>query len=195
MSEQKAPESTNKGPQIWPPVYNKSPYERPRTPASTGETVTVGCKMPNGIILRIFDMVDRTEEIYGALRTFKIAQFTGKEVRLNGSRLSMQDIQDGNLPEYPIIAQTGFALTLGVPKDFWDRWLEDNRDTPLVQNGIIFAAGSQRDATQESRNRESIRSGLEPIDPTNPPVGLRPLRLQGGGISKIEKMSHDTDNL
>ena len=53
----------------------------------------------------------------------------------------------------------GYALTMGCPKELWERWLSDNKDTPMVLNGLIFAHDSERSTVSEAREKEALRSG------------------------------------
>lgn len=130
----------------------------------TGDTVTVACKMPFGLLLRIYDMVDATEpRPDGGRNVIKRAKQIGDDVRVNG-------YADGWRPGDPS-PEPAYALTHGVSKDFWDRWRSLNADADIVKNRLIFASPASDRAHDESREHEAQRCGLEPISPP-PPVEL-----------------------
>jgi len=59
-----------------------------------------------------------------------------------------------------------FALTHNVPRLFWDLWLEQNADSALVRNGLIFAHKQAASVTDQLRDHEDLTCGLEPLTPT-----------------------------
>ena len=141
-------------------------------PTTTGETVTVACKMPHGLELRLFNMVDKREIGQGG-NTFMIkeAQEVGERVRLNGFAHPQN-----KAPKSPIVG--GYGLTFGVSKDFFDHWLEQNRDSDIVKNGLVFAHSKPGHTEGKAEEQKGIRSGLERLDPTRPPPGIKPLNAQ-----------------
>jgi len=133
----------------------------------SGETVTVACKLPGGLILRVYDMEDYPEPVMGG--GVKLAQRAVKvddEYRLNGAAVDLRRVLRGNGPAHHIVG--GYALTPGIPKDFWDRWLNDNRNSDLVRNGLIFAQRNDMSAMSQAQEQAELPSGLEPIDPDKP---------------------------
>lgn len=134
------------------------------------DTVTVGCKVPQGLVL----------DIYGAPETHR-AGITPTAIRsftLKGSRFPKNDagvaVKQWNVQG----GDAGFGITEGVPADFWAAWLEQHKDSELVTNGIVFAVGTVADAEAEAKSRETVKSGMEPIDPDAP---------QKQGVPGIEK--------
>jgi hypothetical protein len=138
-------------------------------PATGTATVTVACKVPNGLILRTWKMEDTTEPLFGGgERTIKNGKAfqVGEDVVIHGSALNPLTLRAGELPEYPHVG--GFALTHGVPADFWELWREQHADHPAVKNGLIFAYASQDAAAGAARDRKDLVSGFEGIDPDDP---------------------------
>lgn len=128
------------------------------------ETVTVALKHPHGLILRLYDMVEVDEPLMGGgYKTVKRAQQIPGEVRING-------YSQPNKKVPPAATSGAFALTYGVPKLFWEKWLADNKGHPYVEKGLIFAAASNGYVSQKAKEREELRSGLEPINPDRPPM-------------------------
>ena len=157
------------------------------------DTVSVACKLPNGVILRGFRFETfQRPVIGGGMREVKEAVQTGEVFKINGNAAPYaQPLLDaeGN----PIQLEQSFAITRDVPKDFWDRWLEQNKDTPMVKHGLIFAAPAAKplELRAAAKAHRDNRHGLEPIDthpdakdPRNPP---RASKLRAGSISAIAK--------
>jgi hypothetical protein len=141
----------------------------PAAPATrkAGAKVTVACKLPHGLILRVFGFDTRSEPVMGGgSKEVKVARQIGESVTLNGNAVPF-----GKAPEHPIIG--GYALTHGVDKELFDKWLEQNRDSDLVRNRLIFAYESQDKAVDRAKEHAKARSGLEPIDPDNLPKGIQ----------------------
>jgi hypothetical protein len=127
-------------------------------------SVTVGLKLPQGLILRLFKMEDATGPGYvpGERRAVEY----GERVRIRGTAH-----EEGMRPKVPIVG--GYALTSGVPKDFWDAWLEQNKDSDLIRNKLIFAYSKVDSAKAAAREHKSTRSGLERLDTSTRTVGDR----------------------
>lgn len=133
-------------------------------------TVTVGCKLPNGPVLRIFEMIKQREPVLGGgTRMLQIAQAVGPEVRLQGSNVPF-----GRRPNYDIIGD--FALTKNVDAAFFRTWLIQNRDSDLVKNKLIFCYKSLEDARAHAADNAHLKSGLEPL-----------IRSEEGGDPRVPK--------
>ena len=63
----------------------------------------------------------------------------------------------------------GAALTHGVDKAFWDRWLDENKTSPMVVNGLIFAHEKVDFVKGKARENKALKSGLDPLVPDNDP--------------------------
>ncbi len=130
-------------------------------------SVTVACKLPAGLKLRVFDMIETQEPVMGGgSRTVKVARENPKSVTVKG-----WSHPQNMAPNAPIVE--GFALTPNVDKDVWDAWLKDNADSDVVKNGLIFAHEKAGGAEAESKDKKSLRSGLERLDPNKLPRGIQ----------------------
>lgn len=146
------------------------------------ETVTVACKLPSGLRLRVFDMVKVQEPVLGGgVRDVDRAQQTGEMVKINGYNRPTPRKSSGLPTEEPT-----YALTYNVPKDFWDKWYEQNRGTKLVKERLIFAAKGAENTKAIERENERRRSGFEPLDPENLPKGLD-VRAKGIDVKSYDK--------
>lgn len=125
---------------------------------STPDTVTVACKLPNGLHLSLRDTHGR--EIWGHT-------VAGNAVRRHQE--TMAPLMGGPVVEF------GYALTPGVNGERWEEWLTIHKHLPAVANGLIFANGSAADVRVEAQVMEEIKSGFEPMDPTYKGDGLEPM--------------------
>lgn len=155
------------------------------------DTITVASKMPNGLVLRLFRMEEFAEPVMGGgQRQSQRAIQTGDEYTLNGTAFSIERALRGDLPRHQIAG--GFALTPGIPRDFWEQWLKQNEKSDMVRNGLIFAQASEQRARDAALEKEGLRSGLEPLDPDRLPADVRRIKRDtnpGSGASS------DADNL
>ncbi len=155
------------------------------------DVVTVACKLPNGLILRTFRFETfQRPVIGGGIREVKEALPTGQQFKIHGNTAPYaQPLLDANGDS--IMLEQSFALTPDIPKDFWELWLEQNKDSAVVKNGLIFASGKHLEVRAMSKAHRDQRHGLEPIDthpnandPRNPP---RASKMRAGQISAIAK--------
>lgn len=138
------------------------------TKATSGETVTIACKIPAGLVLRTFHAVKKSvPQANGSMRDVDVYVDDPDQVVVNG----FSHPQD-KAPGHPIIG--GFGLTYGVPKDFWAKWLAQNKDSDVVRNGMIFAHEKPNFAEGSANERAALKSGLERLDPEKPPVNIIP---------------------
>lgn len=140
--------------------------ETPKTdktlaPQYTG-TVTVACKLPNGLILRLFKMEDVREQTPTGVRTIQQARQFGQSYTVRGPRIPF-----GSLPNFMIIGD--YALTSNIPRDFWEEWLDQNQELDCVRNNLIYANEKPDNVADWARDHATVVSGLEPIDPSKPP--------------------------
>lgn len=119
-------------------------------------TVTIACKLPNGLIMRLFEMQD-TEELVmgGGVRSVKKAFLADHPpVKLNGCAAPFGS---------PILLVGGYALTRNVDVQFYAEWLRQNWDSDLIKNRIIFAQEKEDSLVGQATEQEEILSGLQPL--------------------------------
>ena len=128
--------------------------------------VVVASKMPNPLILRLFQMRTERVPIPGGFTEMPIARETGQRVTINGAAVPF-----GRMPNFPLT--NGYALTK-IDADFWDAWCEQNQDSDLLATGVLFAADTQEEAQAQAldQRKDGVVSGMEPVDPNNLPKGL-----------------------
>lgn len=138
-----------------------------RVTPDDGETVTVACKFPMGLRLRVFEMTEVAEPSPSGTHMVKMARQIGgpnNYVTIYGYNTDGVHLENS-------LVNPGFALTHNVPKLFWELWLEQNRDSALVKNGLIFAHAQPASVADQVKDHEDLVCGLEPIIPTPPAAG------------------------
>jgi hypothetical protein len=131
--------------------------------SGSGSTVTVASKLPMPMILALHTRVRKTEPIAGG----GIREFDAYEKRFDAPEF----IVAGNShpqnqgPKAQIVG--GFALTSGIPKDFWDEWCEQNKGHVALKNSMLFAHSEIASVTSKATDLQNERSGMERINPDN----------------------------
>lgn len=110
--------------------------------------VTVACKLPNGLVIDL----KQEDGTYAA--------FT-----LNGA-FKAPGVLDRRVKE---TAPGEVGLT-PIPKEFWNKWSELNKDFAPFKNGLIFAQKNPREALAEARDKESVKTGLERLEKPKEPI-------------------------
>jgi hypothetical protein len=178
-----------------PPPPEPRPAVRYSRPVETGQTVCVACKLPGGVLLRVFEPYTRMDpQQDGTAKPVKEWRAI-PDLKFSVKGPWVASAGQAFMPQNSAVAQLlpgGFAITYGVPKDLWDRWLDQNKETNLVRKGIIFAAPSMMAATEEAKKARDVKSGLEPVDPNNPAT-----RMPGGvdrrlRVSILQEGGEDT---
>lgn len=128
---------------------------------AVGSAVTVACKIPMGLLLKLFEPKEFYEPVMGG-GTRKITQYVEKynspTFKLNGC-----SYPQNAAPAQQIL--NGYGLTHGIPKDFWEEWLAQNKDADFVKNGMIFAHVEMASVNSETNEKVKEKSGLERLDP------------------------------
>lgn len=147
--------------------------------AKVSGKVTVACKIEGGLLLRIFGWQDEDRPVMGGgTKVVKTSVQIGEPVRVRGPSAPY-----GKVPVVPVVG--GYGLTSGVDAQFWEKWLEQNRDHDAVRNKLIYACASPETAHGMAEDRSEILSGLQPLVPDTDrriPRGTNP------NISKLQTM-------
>ena len=148
------------------------------------ETVTVACKLPNGIRIRGERKRTNTIRVASAtgLHEYSEDQWTwdGREFIVRGNAVDLAETRV-NDKLYVGALQTGFALTPGCPKDLWDQFAERMADSEMIKNRLIYAHKQPASAKAFAREHEAaVRSGLEPLSTAGPGEPARDPRLTNG---------------
>lgn len=128
----------------------------------TAETVTIGCRIPNGYILEVglqtvAQLKDDTTPMVRKLPNYKRIRIGGTHDHTLSMRL--QGIQ------VPSMLNAAPFLTRGVPKDLWEQWKKEHPGSWAVESGNLFEVrGNERDAIKEAKDVSP--AVLQPLDPT-----------------------------
>lgn len=132
----------------------------------SGDTVTVACKLPNGLHLQLATTEEVSEPVMGGgWKTVRRSRFVGMRHSVHGSAFRID-----RAPAHAIIG--GYGLTPNVPADFFAQWLEQNADLDAVRNNLVFALSKPEGAAARAREQRDVASGLEPISPSKLPRGI-----------------------
>lgn len=100
------------------------------------ETVLIGCRLANGLIL-----------------THPQKKFL--QVKINGT----YDVMPGTKLYFP---PKPYATT-EVSGEFWESWSTAYKTFPPLVNHAIFVARDAKEASAKAREVESVKTGLEPM--------------------------------
>lgn len=144
-------------------------------------TVTVACKIPNGIVLQLCRPTKWIEETPSGSRDRVRWDKFGARHFVQGPAYPSGTVPEG-YGERPALSG-GFALTAGIPREFWDEWLKQNAESSFVVNGQVFAQPTFDRAQGVGREKAAVKSGFEPLsrdmNPKNDPRLPTPISAFG----------------
>jgi hypothetical protein len=137
----------------------------------TGDTVTIALKHPSGLRLDLMGEIEirktpSGDEARAPLLKSYFVRGSSDERRLDSADDKGRPLDHAGVPQ----VRGGYGLTFGIPKDFWEAWLKQNADYPLVRNGLIFAAGANR-APGMAVEKNELKGSFEPLDPKGTAIG------------------------
>jgi len=133
---------------------------------SSARTVTVACKVETGLVLQLQRQVDRLVDTPKGPETKQFWVKTGQGYEIHGPAIPRGQMPKGYRP--PIIVG-GYALTPGIPADFWEQWLEQNKNSTYCapvggsDHGFIFAYPDLESATSAAEENEALLTGFQPL--------------------------------
>lgn len=117
--------------------------------------ISVGCKLPQGLLLESGYKVHEGNLVRGA---------DYKSVKLAGANQHSIDLGSGMRTPAPRDLVPG--ITNNVDEAFFDAWVAAHKDTNIVRNGLVFKAKSAAEAHARAQDDAQKPIGLEPLDPT-----------------------------
>jgi len=109
--------------------------------------VLVGCKAPNGLILNLDSYRKRGDQ--------------GQVERVRGSStVTLKGWAHDN--KTPDLTEGGYMLT-SIPADFWEAWIERNRDSSLIFDKIILPP--HVDAAGQAQDHKAVPQMFRPAHP------------------------------
>lgn len=144
--------------------------------------VTIGCKVPMGVILRLQSLKAFKHPTPGGgfheeLRSEPMPNVA--EIVIAGNAA-----EAGKLPRLTGMPNIGdYALTHNVPRDVWEEWCKQNHDSDLLKNGMLFCQSDRARAEDMAKDNAMRWSGMGPLvekDPRNP----KPINAAVTGLQK-----------
>jgi hypothetical protein len=148
------------------------------------ETVSVACKLPNGLVCEVVDMRDYMDQVQRAegRPNVPIVRKTLGRFRLRGYQEARATDSAGMINVESRRVSHLFGITQNVPKDLWDAWWEQNKDCfAPAMNGLIFAHAQTKSVEAYAKEHAELKTGFDPIDPENPdgrPKDAKGLRIK-----------------
>lgn len=126
------------------------------------DKVTIACKLPHGLVLEVDYKIVNNGVVQGE---------NYQRVTLNGTN---DNNPKGLIMAPPSVLNPEPGITKGVSKDLWEEWLKKaGKNHPAVKNHLIYVLMDDADsAADQIAASASLRSGLEPLDPTKMPEGV-----------------------
>jgi hypothetical protein len=177
------------------PVVQRRPVSQ-----KSGRTVTVACKIPPGLVLQLQRPLEKYEDTREGPqpRTYWVKY--GPIHVVKGPAYPCGTVPKG-FPKPPII-EGGYALTPGIPADFWEQWAEQNKNADFfhpangADHGAIFAYPDMEDVVAAAAEQEGCLTGLEPLSTDEDSQGrLTDRRLPRPANMALTKISPDTDRM
>lgn len=134
----------------------------PKEVSASSRTVFVTCLVPTGLRLVLQDAVDvRMPKRDGGYQMEKEwrPRAGAPTFIARGPSIPVAPVKGYKIPEI----EEGFAITPGIPFDFWAEWVEQNKLASYVQEGMIVAHDTHEDAVAWAIENSKLRSGLEPL--------------------------------
>lgn len=125
------------------------------------EMIHIGCKLPHGFIM---ELIEAGPMLMPTL-------VPGKRVTISGANSLKVHLSSPNPGEHR------YAVTM-VEEEFALKWFEANKTLPFVKNGQVFVEKKEGEARAHARANETVKTGIEPIDPTKPPKGIEVLKKE-----------------
>jgi hypothetical protein len=148
-------------------------------PATGTDTVTVACKIPQGMNCRLHEKKRVTEVTLGGSRDVEQYFATDKGFIVHGPAHAQNEG-----PRHLTVA--GYAITRGIPKHLWDAWYEQNLELDAVEKNMIFAYGSINDAKEAAKDGRGIKTGLERLNPHDLPNLDSRIKLKTADDSPVQ---------
>jgi len=137
------------------------------------ETVTIGCRLPNGIVLEV-----------GLETTARGGPQNGLVTRIRKTEAYRRYVLKGHHEHNRALFRQGIRLpaTLkpepfinrNVPKDLWDQWNKEHPASWLVSSGAIFVISNKDEGSVKAAAIDASAKSPQPLAPIDP---TKPLRI------------------
>lgn len=140
------------------------------------ETVTIGCRLPNGLTLEVGYKVSH-ERSGGApfARYVKGKDYATFTLKGTNQHLIIRGPDGRPFATAPNQRNREPFINENVPKDLWDRWVKEHQDSPLLASGQLFVVPKNDPNTVKAAGLDARAKGSAIFEP-----------LEQGATMKIE---------
>jgi hypothetical protein len=149
------------------------------------ETVSVGCRLPNGLKLEVgFSVSQKGNGGAPFAMVTKAENYASHILRGTNQSLIVRDPQTRKpVAVLPNQLNREPFINHGVPKEFWERWCKDNAKSWHLTSGQIFFVPKADESTAKAATMDAkAKSGaiFEPLDPS------KKMQLENNVLTKRE---------
>lgn len=127
--------------------------------STSTETVTVFCRLPHGLRLSVYDLDEiKRRDALSRNKTPDYSPVQASHIVLRGARDDARYHKKDNV-------LLGMAGRTDVPKDFWDAWYSQNKNSDFIRNHLVFAETTERAGAARQAELAAERTGFESLDP------------------------------
>ncbi len=126
---------------------------------SERKTLTIGCKLPAGLLLEMGDPLDKSNYTSVRLHGANQGEYRGRN-------------EQGKI--FHSTTEQGFGLTK-VDSDFWGAWCKkyEINSKRWLRDGVLFVAEDSDEAKGIAADQSGVVTGYEQRDPDKLPDGLQ----------------------
>ena len=135
----------------------------------TEETVIIGCRLPNGLILEVG--LQTMAKVDGKLVAQVKRLDNYQRIALKGWNEHSAEMRRNEI-QVPAAMNTRPYLNRGVSKAAWEEWKATHKGSWLLKNGVLFEAKTEAEAQEKSLDISKEKLILAPLDKSSLPVGL-----------------------
>lgn len=128
-------------------------------PSISGDTVTVVCRLPSGMVMEIHDLDGLKDRRSTGQIDMSVPQPV-KRIPLRGVRRDPRFHAKDN-------RMIGLGGRTEVAKSDWEAWIKQNAKSALVTRNVVFAVAKESDAKAKLSDVAQDLTGFEPNDPEN----------------------------
>lgn len=153
------------------------------------ETVSVGCRLPNGLRIEVgFTVSDKGEGGAPFAMYRKLPSYGSHLLRGTNQQLLVRDQTRKVVAMLPNQRDREPYINHNVPKDIWDRWYKLNDKSWFITSGNIFLVPKTDSSTVKAvtlDNAAKSKPIFEPIDPS------QTMKLENHEISRVPKETEE----
>jgi hypothetical protein len=133
------------------------------------ETVIIGCRLPNGLILEVGLQTTATVDGKQVAQVRRLDSY--QKIVLKGWNSHSEEMRRNEI-QVPAGMNTKPFLNRGVSKDAWEEWKRTHPGSWLIKNGILFEAKGEADAQVKALDVAKEPLILAPLNKAQLPAGI-----------------------